>query len=230
MAITAAASELDPLLKDLWLLARREATRRCSSDLSPDDVAQEVLMAFVQQRTAVRDPRAWVTSVTRRVAFKLDARNQRCVPSTVETDIAPPIPSNLRIDLRRALGQLDARTLKLLSWTIRGETHLEIAARLGCARRDIGTLVHRARQRTAALAGVDLRKKTRVSKARFVSKARVVSKARIKDTSKLGALVRPSICLEVSNAANPEGEEARRCGRPHSARRGVGVDPGNGGT
>jgi DNA-directed RNA polymerase specialized sigma24 family protein len=223
MAITAAASELDPLLKDLWLLARREATRRCSSDLSPDDVAQEVLMAFVQQRTAVRDPRAWVTSVTRRVAFKLDARNQRCVPSTVETDIAPPIPSNLRIDLRRALGQLDARTLKLLSWTMRGETHLEIAARLGCARGHIGTLVHRARQRTAALAGVDLRAKTRV-------KARVVSKARIKDTSKLGALVRPSIGLEVSNAANPEGEEARRCGRPYSARRGVGVDPGNGGT
>jgi DNA-directed RNA polymerase specialized sigma24 family protein len=178
MAITAAASELDPLLKDLWHLARREATRRCPCDLSPDDVAQEVLMAFVQQRTAVRDPRAWVTSVTRRVAFKLDARNQRRVVSTVETDIAPPIPSNLRIDLRRAMGQLDARTLKLLSWTMHGETHLEIAARLGCARGDIGTLVQRARQRTAALAGVDLRSKTRVSKAR------TVSKARIKDTSK----------------------------------------------
>ena len=165
MALTAAASELDQLLNDLWHLARREAARRCPCDLSPDDVAQEVLLAFVQQRTAVRNPRAWVTSVTRRIAVKLDSRNRRTLPQTVGADIAPGSSTDLLIDLQRSLRRLDARTRKLLIWTVRGETHLEIAGRLGCARADIGTLVSRARQRTATLAGIALRPRTRVSKA-----------------------------------------------------------------
>lgn len=165
MALTAAASELDQLLNDLWHLARREAARGCPCGLSPDDVAQEVLLAFVQQRTAVRNPRAWVTFVTRRIAVKLDTRNQRTLPRTVAADITPASSTDLLIDLQRSLRRLDARTLKLLSWTVRGETHLEIAGRLGCARADIGTLVSRARQRAATLAGIRLRQKTRVSKA-----------------------------------------------------------------
>jgi DNA-directed RNA polymerase specialized sigma24 family protein len=172
MALTAAASELDQLLNDLWHLARREATRRCPCDLSPDDVAQEVLLAFVQQRTAVRNPRAWVTSVTRRMTLKLDTINQRTLPKTLGADIFPACSADLLIDLQRSFRRLDARTLRLLSWTLRGETHLQIAGRLGCGRADIGTLVSRARQRTAALAGIDLFPKTRVSKNR------------IKDTSK----------------------------------------------
>jgi DNA-directed RNA polymerase specialized sigma24 family protein len=167
MALTAAASELDQLLNDLWHLARREATRRCPCDLSPDDVAQEVLLAFVQQRAAVRNPRAWVTSVARRIAQKLDTRNQRTLPRTLNADIAPASSTDLLIDLHRSLRRLDARTLKLLSWTLRGETHLQIAGRLGCARADIGSLVSRARQRTATLAGIALPPKARVSKARI---------------------------------------------------------------
>jgi DNA-directed RNA polymerase specialized sigma24 family protein len=165
MAIEAAASDRDRLLNDLWHLARREAARRCPCDLSPDDVAQEVLLAFVQQRTAVRNPRAWVTAVSRRIAVKLGTRNRRTLPQTVGADIVPASSSDLLIDLRRSLRRLDTRTLKLLSWSVRGETHLEIAGRLGCARADVGTLVSRARQRTATLAGIALRSRTRVSKA-----------------------------------------------------------------
>jgi DNA-directed RNA polymerase specialized sigma24 family protein len=163
MAITAAANDPDQLLKDLWHLARREARRRCQCALSPDDVAQEVLLAFVQQRTAIRDPHAWVTAVTRRIAVKLDVKNQRRYPSIARPDNAPASPATFHLDLGRALRHLDVRTLKLLRWTARGETHLEIAVRLGCARGDIGTLVHRARQRTATLAGIALRPQTGVS-------------------------------------------------------------------
>jgi len=165
MALTAAAIELDQLLDDLWHLARREAARRCPCDLSPDDVAQEVLLAFVQQRTAVRNPRAWVTAVTRRMAVKLDTRNRRTLPQTIAADIAAGSSPDLLIDLQRSLRRLDTRTRKLLVWTVRGETHLEIAGRLRCARADIGTLVGRARHRTATLAGIDLGPRTRVSKA-----------------------------------------------------------------
>ena len=166
MALTAAASELDQLLNDLWHLARREAARRCPCDLSPDDVAQEVLLAFVQQRTAVRNPRAWVTSVTRRITVKLDTRNRRTLPQTVGADIAPGSSTDLLIDLQRSLRRLDARTRKLLIWTVRGETHLEIAGRLGCARADIGTLVSRARQRSGHARGnPPCAPRTRVSKA-----------------------------------------------------------------
>ena len=142
----------DAALLALWRLARTQASRWCPPGQSPDDIAQEVLLAYVRQRSTISSPRAWIALVARRIAAKHRAKASRA-PQSGESEEARSSLPDIQIDLRRALRQLDPLSRKLLSWTARGDTHTEIAARLGCARRDVGTLVARARARAAKLSG-----------------------------------------------------------------------------
>ncbi|WP_187369067.1 RNA polymerase sigma factor [Baekduia soli] len=103
-------------------LAHREARRVVRDDFDADEAAQEAVLRAWRGQASCRadDPRPWMAQIARREALRLLAR-RREDRSTAADDLDERASSDgqdelsaLRIDLARALGDLDRRDRALL--------------------------------------------------------------------------------------------------------------------
>jgi RNA polymerase sigma factor (sigma-70 family) len=147
----AAARELE--WWELTRIARRFARLWSNNVADAEDIAQDAILALFQQATRVRDPLAWLFTVTRHIAARRHILRQRLpiAPDVLPTgcsalqDDRPGVAVALR--LVRADPRLSPRDRVVLSLMALGYTHREIAARIGCSRSDIGQYLSRALNR-----------------------------------------------------------------------------------
>lgn len=145
---------------ELMRLAMQFARVRCTSVEDARDIAQDALLALVADPSAVRDPVSWLFVVTRRLAAKRRAQNRfRPLDGTLLLGLRSqswadrPTAAAL-VRWLRTNRRLDTRDRRVLSLVAMGRTHAEIAARIGCSRRDVGQYIR------IALRHVERRAKT----------------------------------------------------------------------
>ena len=137
-------------IRALLACARRLARRWCPASADGDDVAQEAVMGLLGAGDRPRNARAWLAVVTRRLCNRHrlrdlargSAESVYAVAKTSQTAAYEVI-----FDLYRVLEKLGERDRRLIERIIEGRNTAEIADEFGCASRDVGQMVARARRK-----------------------------------------------------------------------------------
>jgi len=135
-------------------LARRMALRWCRCFADAEDVAQEAILQYFEQRAPPLNPPAWLFVVTRRLCHRRSLRDRvRARAEEVyllERSPAPAAP-DLLIDVDAILQRLAPRDRRLILRVLEGALSREIAVEFDCKVQDVGQMVARARDKSRVL-------------------------------------------------------------------------------
>ncbi len=146
-----------------WISRRcaTEARRILRNPMDAEEVAQEAMMRAWSRRGSCHSPHAplpWCLQITRREAFRRLARSRTCVGEDALPEFADGAAAEEsdraidRIDLRRALGRLDADERILISLRYAHDcSQPEIARTLNIPEGTAKVRLHRARKRLGTL-------------------------------------------------------------------------------
>ena len=118
-----------------------------------EDIGQIVILRFLLSDREIPDPAAWGRSVARHEAAWTRKRASREVPWTEAFEGASQPWEELEREWRLAavLSAVEDRDRGLLGPALAGAKHGEVAARLGVAERDVGTMLRRASRRASSV-------------------------------------------------------------------------------
>ena len=125
------------------------ALRWCASPADAQDIAQDALIRLLRQKRLPDNATAWLFVVTRRLSHRrtLRDRTRAQAESAFASERGSPalIRADVAVDAAAVLARLSPKQRRLLIYVAEGWVTRDIAAILGCAPGNIGTMVARAR-------------------------------------------------------------------------------------